>query len=113
MGLVPVSRLKQAPPQLRDAVLNKSPGTANVVSIGGAYSIVLVVAHEPAGQRDLSTPGMNDRITESLRARKEQLLRAAYLASVRDDAQVVNYLAAGIEAQGKNAEPSAHEAGGN
>jgi peptidyl-prolyl cis-trans isomerase SurA len=93
MGLVPVSRLKQAPPQLRDAVLSKSPGTANVVSIGGAYSIVLVVAHEPAGQRDLSTPGMNDRITESLRSRKEQLLRAAYLASVRSDAQVVNYLA--------------------
>jgi peptidyl-prolyl cis-trans isomerase SurA len=93
MGLVPVSRLKQAPPQLRDAVLNKSPGTANVVNVGGAYSIVLVVAHEPAGQRDLSTPGMNDRITESLRARKEQLLRAAYLATARDDAQVVNYLA--------------------
>jgi hypothetical protein len=36
---------------------------------------------------------MNDRITESLRARKEQLLRAAYLATARDDAQVVNYLA--------------------
>jgi peptidyl-prolyl cis-trans isomerase SurA len=102
MGLVPVSRLKQAPPQLRAAVLQKKPGAANVVSIGGAHSIVLVVAHEPAGQRDLSTPGMNDRITETLRARKEQLLRAAYLTALREDAEVVNYLARRlVESQGK------------
>jgi parvulin-like peptidyl-prolyl isomerase len=102
MGLVPLSRLKQAPPQLRDAVLQKKPGTANVVTVGGAHSIVLVVAHELAGQRDLSTPGMNDRITETLRARKEQLLRAAYLTAVREDAEVVNYLARRlVETQGK------------
>jgi parvulin-like peptidyl-prolyl isomerase len=110
MGLVPVSRLKQAPPQLQAAVLNKSPGSANVVTVGGAHSIVLVVAHEPAGQRDLSTPGMNDRITETLRARKEQLLRSAYLSAVREDAQVVNYLARRlVESQGKmpNAQPAA------
>ena len=106
MGLVPVSRLKQAPPQLRDAVLNKTPGMANVVSAGGAYTIVLVVAHELAGQRDLSTPGMHDRITETLRARKEQLLRAAYLTAIRSDAQVVNYLARRlVESQGKMSSP--------
>jgi peptidyl-prolyl cis-trans isomerase SurA len=93
LGLVPMSRLKQAPPALRDAVLNKSPGAVNVASAGGAYTLVLVVAHEPAGQRDLSTPGVRDRITETLRARKEQLLRMAYLTSIRNDADVVNYLA--------------------
>jgi peptidyl-prolyl cis-trans isomerase SurA len=110
LGLVPVSRLMQAPPQLRDAVLKKTPGTANVVSAGGGHSIVLVVAHEPAGQRDLSTPGMNDRITQTLRSRKEQLLRAAYLAAVRDDAQVVNHLARRlVESKGKmpNVQPAA------
>ena len=93
MGFVPVSRLKQAPPALRDAVLNKSPGTVNVARSGNAYTLVLVVAHEPAGQRDLSTPGMRDRITETLRGRKEQLLRMAYLTAARGDAHVVNYLA--------------------
>ena len=45
LGFVPVSRLKQAPPQLRDAVLNKAPGTVNVASAGGAHTLVLVVAH--------------------------------------------------------------------
>ena len=93
MGLVPVSRLKQAPPALRDAVLNKTPGSVNVASAGGGYSLILVVAHEQAGQRDLSTPGMRDQITATLRGRKEQLLRMAYLTSIRGDAQVVNYLA--------------------
>ena len=93
LGLVPLSRLKQAPPPLRDAVLNKPAGSVNVASAGGAYTIVAVVAFEAAGQRELSTPGVRDGITSTLRGRKEQLLRAAYLTSVQSDAQVVNYLA--------------------
>jgi peptidyl-prolyl cis-trans isomerase SurA len=93
MGFVPVSRLKQAPPALRDAVLQKSPGSVNVASAGGAYTLVLVVAHEQAGQRDLSTPGMRENITETLRGRREQLLRMAYLTTIRGDAKVVNHLA--------------------
>lgn len=93
LGMVPLSRLKQVPPQLRDAVLNKAPGTVNVASGGGAYTLVLVVAREPAGQRDLSTPGVRDRITETLRSRKEQLFRSAYLTVARADAKVVNHLA--------------------
>jgi parvulin-like peptidyl-prolyl isomerase len=93
LGLVPVSKLKQAPPQLRDAVLGKTPGSVNVASAGGAHTLVLVVAHEQAGQRDLSTPGVRDRISELLRSRRERLLRAAYLTAAQSDATVVNYLA--------------------
>lgn len=105
LGLVPVSRLRQAPPQLRDAVLGKAPGSVNVASAGGAYTLVLVVAHEQAGQRDLSTPGVRDRIAETLRSRKEQLLRAAYLTAARSDATVVNYLARRL-VESKGAVPS-------
>ena len=61
--LVTVSRLKQAPPQLRDAVLNKAPGTVNVVSAGGAHTLVLVAGHNRPGS-DLSTPGVKDQISE-------------------------------------------------
>ena len=93
LGLVPVSSLKKAPAQLRDAVIGKTPGSVNVAGAGGAYTLVLVVAHEQAGQRDLSTPGVRERITETLRSRREQLLRAAYLTAARSDAAVVNYLA--------------------
>ena len=102
LGLVPMSRLKQAPPQLQAVVLKKTPGTVNVASMGGAHTLVLVVAHEQAGQRDLSTAGVSDRITEALKGRKEQLLRAAYLTAARNDADVVNYLARRlVEGQGK------------
>ena len=75
LGLVPMSRLKQAPPPLRDAVLQSPAGTVKVVSMGGAHSLILVVSHEPAGQRDLAMPAVKERITTGLRGRKEQLLQ--------------------------------------
>jgi peptidyl-prolyl cis-trans isomerase SurA len=102
LGFVPVSRLRQAPQQLRNAVLDKSPGTVNVVSSDGAHTIVLVVAREPAGQRDLSMPPVKESISQTLRSRRQQVLRAAYLATVRNDADVVNHLARRlVEGQGK------------
>jgi peptidyl-prolyl cis-trans isomerase SurA len=109
LGLVPVSKLMSAPPQLRDAVLKKTPGTVSVVSAGGGHTIVLVAGHETAGQRDLSMPAVRDRITETLRSRKEQLLRAAYLTAAQSDAQVVNYFARRlVESHGKtpNSQPA-------
>jgi peptidyl-prolyl cis-trans isomerase SurA len=105
LGFLPLSRLKQAPPALRNAVLNKAPGSVNVASAGGVYTLVLVVAHEQAGQRDLSTPGVRERISETLRSRKEQLLRSAYLTAARSDAAVVNYLARRL-VESKGAMPS-------
>jgi len=93
MGFVPVSQLKKTAPALRDAVLSKSPGTATVATVNGVHTIVFVLEHELAGQRDLSTPGVRDRITEGLRSGKEQLLRTAYITAVKTDADVTNYLA--------------------
>jgi len=102
LGLVPISAVQRAPAALRDAVLTMTPGRARVVNQGGAQSIVVLVAKETAGQRDLSTPGTKDQITQTLRARKEQLLRAAYLTTLRTDAMVTNYLARRVvEGNGK------------
>jgi peptidyl-prolyl cis-trans isomerase SurA len=101
LGLVPVATIRQAPAALRDAALQLDPGRARVVSQGGAHTIVFVVKREQAGQRDLSTPGVKEQITQALKGRREQLLRTAYLASARADAQVVNYEARRVvEAQG-------------
>ena len=104
LGLVPLSTIKQAAPALRDAVLQMMPGNARVVSQGGAHSIVFLVAHEAAGQRDLSMPDVKQRITDMLKARQEQLLRTAYLSAARTDADVVNYEARRVvESLGKPA----------
>jgi peptidyl-prolyl cis-trans isomerase SurA len=102
LGLVPMSAIKQSAPALRDTVLKLEPGRARVVSGGGAHTIVYVVAHERAGQRDLSTPKVREQITAALKGRREQLLRTAYLTVARTNADVVNYLARRVvEEQGK------------
>lgn len=102
LGFMPVSALQQAPPPLRDAVLKAKPGTVTTVSNNGAHTLVLVVAHETAGQKDPSMPEVKEAITSTLRGRREQLLRAAYLSAIRNDAVVVNHLAQKlVESQGK------------
>ena len=94
MGLVPVSRLKQAPPALRDAVLNKTPGSVNVASAGGGYT-------PRPGRR--SRAGRTTRPLDAGHARPDHRRRCAdarsscsdRLTSPRSVAtqQVVNYLA--------------------
>ena len=102
LGLVPISALNQAPPPLRDAVLKSAPGTVSAVSGGGAHTLVLLVRKEEAGQRDLNTPGVRDQLTGTLKQRKEQLLRTAFLSAARNDATVVNVVARRVlESPGK------------
>ena len=98
LGWVPVSALQQVPPALRDAVLKTTPGTVRVVSNGGAHTLLLVVAHDTAGKKDLSMPAVKEGISSTIKGRRDQLLRAAYLASLRNDTVVVNFLAKRIVA---------------
>lgn len=102
VGLVPVSALRQAPAQLRDAVMKAQPGTVNVVSMDGAYTIVALVAKQAKGQRDPSMPEVKDAVMATLRSEREQLLRTAYLETLRNKARIVNHVARRIvDAQGK------------
>ena len=63
-----------------------------------------VAAHEQASQRDLTAP-VRERITETLKARKDQLLRAAYITAARNDTVVVNYRRAAWSRPRRHAEP--------
>ena len=92
-GIVPLSSIRQAPAAIRDVVLKLEAGNARVVNDGNVLRIVFVVSKESAGQRDLSTPGVKDQITQALKGRKEQLLRDAYIAALRTDADITNHLA--------------------
>jgi peptidyl-prolyl cis-trans isomerase SurA len=102
LGFVPISQLNRVPAPLRDAVLNAQPGAVNLVGIQGGQTIVLVVAKDTAGQKDPSMPAVREMISNTLKGRREELLRAAFLNSLRNDATVINYLADRIvESQGK------------
>jgi hypothetical protein len=53
-------------------------------------------------------PAVREQITQTLRGRREQLWRTAYLSAARADAKVVNYLARRVvEAQGRPPDSSA------
>ena len=56
---------------------------------------------EPAGQRVLDDPSVQQTIRETLLNRKDQLLKAAYYEIARDEAKVVNYLAVSIAGSDK------------
>ena len=102
LGFVPVSALNQAAPALRDAVLKQPVGSVRAVNSGGIHTIVVVLGHETAGQRELSNPEVKESITATLKGRREQLLRTAYLTAARAEARVDNHLARRlVEAQGK------------
>jgi len=101
LGLAPESALKTADPATRDAVMKLKPGQytpvlpllnpANHQPYG--YMIVKLVSKEPAGQRDLNDPRVQQAFRQQLRDRREQLLKAAYYETLRNDAKVTNYYA--------------------
>src|SRR5262245_36475699 len=94
LGFISATQLKQVPPILQNAVLTSTPGSVKLVPDGkGAFNLVLLVAKEEAGQRELTTPGVKDTISSNLRDRREQVLRAAYITTQRHDAKIVNNLA--------------------
>jgi len=92
-------------PALRDAVLKAPAGTISQVKRRpGTYTIVLVVAKEPAGQRDLSSPGVRGKRDGHAGASgSNSCCRRRSWRSVRSDAKVVNQLAAQIIAKARAA----------
>lgn len=98
LGFIPESALRQAPPQMRDLVLKMEPGNVNTLEAGGGFTIVLLVAKEPAGQRDLAMPGVRENIREGLTQQKDSLLRTAYIAEARHSAVVDHRLARAVVA---------------
>jgi peptidyl-prolyl cis-trans isomerase SurA len=97
LGFVPESALEKANPDLRKAIQAASPGQiTSVVRTAEGYRVFKILSKEPAGQRELGDPRVQQNIRETLLNRKDQLLRAAYYEVARDEAKVVNYLAMSI-----------------
>lgn len=98
---LPETALKDRDPATREAILKLkanqysdiikivNPATQKVV----AYRIVKLIGKEPAGQRGLNDPNVQQFIRTQLRNEREQILRTAYDEMVRDGAEVHNYYA--------------------
>ena len=103
LGFLPLSAFDQSSPQVRQLINSLQPGQISpIIPTPGAYRILKVYSKEPAGQRDLNDPRVQQTIREALLGRKDQLLRNAYYEIARDEAKVVNYFAMNIvEKKGK------------
>jgi peptidyl-prolyl cis-trans isomerase SurA len=103
MGYVPESALNQSDPALKKMVLGLKPGQVGPpIQLKEGYRILKLITRESPGLRGLAEPQVQQTIRDTLRNRKEQLLRAAYLAIARDEAHSTNYLAQQvIETSGK------------
>jgi len=101
LGTVPESSLRNTDPFTRDAVMKLKPGQYSpIISVVNpatkqamGFRIVKLVSKEPAGQRELSDPRVQQAIRSQLHDRREQLLKAAYYEVLRDTAKVENFYA--------------------
>ena len=103
LGYVPESALNQSDPALKKTVVGMKPGQVSPpIQLKEGYRILKLITRESPGLRGISDPQVQQTIRDTLRNRKEQLLRLAYLAIARDGARVTNFLAEQvIEAAGK------------
>ncbi|HMK28228.1 MAG TPA: SurA N-terminal domain-containing protein [Terriglobales bacterium] len=101
LGFTQQSGLQRTDPSTRDVVMKLKPGQySSVITVINpqtkqlfGYRIVKLIAKEPAGQRELSDPRVQQAVRDQLRERREQLLKAAYYDVIRDQAKVENYFA--------------------
>jgi peptidyl-prolyl cis-trans isomerase SurA len=101
MGFIPESSLRSQPPPIFAAISRLQPGQiTDVIPIvpPGAkspigYAIYKLIEKEPAGQRELNDPRVQQDIRQQLRDSRSQLLRAAYYEMMRDQTKVENHLA--------------------
>jgi parvulin-like peptidyl-prolyl isomerase len=100
MGFIPESSLRSQaavfaaisrlqPGQMTDVLPLVPPGARAPVG----YAIYKLIEKEPAGQRELNDPRVQQEIRQQLRDSRSQLLRAAYYEIMRNQAHVENHLA--------------------
>jgi peptidyl-prolyl cis-trans isomerase SurA len=97
LGFVPESALEKVNPELRKVILDMTPGQVSpVLRTPEGYRIIKLISKQPAGQRQLSDPRVQEEIRQGLFQAKEQVLRSAFYEVARSEAKVVNYYAQSV-----------------
>ncbi len=106
MGFIPESQLKTdatvfaalaklKPGQFTDVIaIYENPNSP--VKKAAGYVIYQLLAREPAGQRQLTDPRVQQDIRQRLRESRSQLLKNAYYEILRDESKIDNYMAQDI-----------------
>lgn len=100
MGFAAESQLK-GDPLAGAAILKLKPGqTTDILPLFDGqsqkpmgYAIYKLLEREPAGQRQITDPAVQQHIRQTLKDGRSQLLKAAFLEMLHDQAKVENYFA--------------------
>lgn len=100
IGFVSESQMK-ADPAVYGAITKLKPGQISeilpVLDVQSrkpvGYAIYKLISREPAGQRELADPRVQQAIRQQLRDGRSQLLKSAYFEMLRDQAKVENFYA--------------------
>lgn len=101
LGFTPESSLRNTDPLTRDAVVKMKPGQYSpIIPVSNpvtkqlfGFRIVKLVAKEPAGQRELSDPRVQQAIRGQIQERRGQILKSAYDEVLRNQSKIENYYA--------------------
>jgi peptidyl-prolyl cis-trans isomerase SurA len=109
-GFIPESELQRMDPGMFAAISKLKIGqVTDVLPVyGGAgptqraigYAIYKLLGREPAGQRELNNPNVQQSIRQGLHESRAQLLKQAYYEMLRDNSKVRNYFAEQVLKQG-------------
>jgi peptidyl-prolyl cis-trans isomerase SurA len=106
MGFVRESQLKTDPAVYNAISALKPDQFTDALPVYNAghkivgYAIYKLISREPAGQRELNDPRVEETIHQSLHDSQKQLLQTAFIETLTDGAKVRNYLAEQILKQG-------------
>ncbi|MGE5488335.1 MAG: peptidylprolyl isomerase [bacterium] len=94
LGFLPMSAFENSSPEIRKLLDSLQPGqVSQIIATQGAYRLIKLISREPAGQRDLNDPRVQQEIRQTLLAQKDQLMRAVYYEVAHNESTIVNYFA--------------------
>lgn len=97
LGMARESALDKVNPELRKAIMDMTPGQVSpILHTQEGYRLIKVLGKTMAGQRVLSDPRVQEEIRTRLFNSKDQLLRAAFVETARNEASVHNYYAESV-----------------
>jgi len=96
MGFIPESQLATNSSLERVVKGLKVGQISGIITTQSGYHIIKLLGIRKAGQHPVTDPKVQAQIRKTLMNEKEQLLKAAYIENLRDNAKVKNLLAAQI-----------------
>lgn len=100
MGFVPESQMKGDPTTFASIVALKPGQITPIIPLLDAttrkamgYSIYKLISKEPAGQRQIDDPRVQQAIRQQLRDGRSQVLKNAFVEMLHDQAKIQNFLA--------------------